>query len=102
MILSQKVGQPFPIREGNTNESKCGRPLKQVARELGVSAGALRSWRDRRIGTRSEGVAETQGTETLQMKVKRLERENAYLRRQREILKKAASILAEDPQGGMR
>ena len=79
-----------------------GKPLKQIARELGVSAGTLRSWRDRRIGTRSEGVAETQGAETLQMKVKRLEREKAYLKRQREILKKAASILAEDPQGGMR
>ncbi|MEM7792138.1 MAG: transposase [Verrucomicrobiota bacterium] len=79
-----------------------GRPLKQVALELGVNASTLRSWRDRRIGTRSEGVAETQCAETLEMKVKRLERENAYLRRQREILKKAASILAEDPQGGMR
>ena len=78
------------------------KPLKQIARELGVGAGTLRSWRERRIGTRSEGVAETQGAQTLQMKVKRLERENAYLKRQREILKKAASILAEDPQGGMR
>ncbi len=28
-----------------------GKALKQVARELGVSAGTLRSWRDRRIGT---------------------------------------------------
>ncbi len=50
----------------------------------------------------SAGVAEAEGAETLEMKVKRLKRENAYLRRQREILKKAASILAEDPQGGMR
>ena len=32
----------------------------------------------------------------------KLKRENAHLRRQREILKKAASILAEDPQLGMR
>jgi len=78
-----------------------GKALKQVARELGVSASTLRSCRDRRIGTRSGGVAEAEGAETLEMKVKRLERENAYLRRQREILKKAASILAEDPQGGM-
>lgn len=79
-----------------------GRPLKQIARELGVSAGTLRSWRDRRIGTRSEGVAAAESAETLQMQVKRLQRENAYLKRQRDILKKAASILAEDPQGGMR
>ena len=78
-----------------------GRPLKQVAVELGVTANTLRSWRNR-IGTRSEGVAEAEGAETLEMKVKRLERENNYLRRQRDILKKAASILAEDPQGGIR
>tara|TARA_B110000495_G_C22740414_1_gene434122 strand:+ start:203 stop:355 length:153 start_codon:yes stop_codon:yes gene_type:complete len=32
----------------------------------------------------------------------KLKRENTYLRRQREILKKAASILAEDPQLGLR
>ena len=79
-----------------------GRPLKQVALELGVTANTLRSWRNKRIGTRSEGVAEAEGAETLEMKVKRLERENNYLRRQRDILKKAASILAEDPQGGIR
>ena len=80
----------------------CGRPLKQVAVELGVSAGTLRSWRDKRIGSRNEGVAEVQGAETLEMKVKPLERENNYLRRQRDIFKKAASILTEDPQGGIR
>ena len=34
--------------------------------------------------------------------IKTLERENEYLRRQREILKKAACILGEDPQLGMR
>ncbi len=80
-----------------------GKSLKQVTVELGVSKSSLRSWRDKRIGPRSEGVAAAQGAEeTLEMKVKRLERENAYLRRQRDILKKAASILAEDPQGGMR
>ena len=32
----------------------------------------------------------------------RLRKENEYLRRQREILKKAAAILAEDPRAGMR
>ncbi len=79
-----------------------GRPLKQVAVELGITANTLRSWRNKRIGTRSEGVAEAKGAETLEMRVKRLERENNYLRRQRDILKKAASILAEDPQGDIR
>ena len=34
--------------------------------------------------------------------LRRLHKENEYLRRQREILKKAMSILSEDPQCGMR
>ena len=55
-----------------------GRALKQVALELGVTANTLRSWHNKRISTRSEGVAEAQGAETLEMKVKRLERENNY------------------------
>jgi transposase-like protein len=36
------------------------------------------------------------------VEVRRLQREVEYLRRQREILKKAMSILSEDPQSGMR
>lgn len=34
--------------------------------------------------------------------IRRLQREVEYLRRQREILKKAMSILSEEPQSGMR
>jgi transposase-like protein len=34
--------------------------------------------------------------------IRRLQRENEYLRRQREILKKAMSILSEDPHRGMQ
>jgi hypothetical protein len=34
--------------------------------------------------------------------IRRLAKENEHLRRQRDILKKTASILAEDPQLGMR
>ena len=59
------------------------RPLKAVAAELGVSANSLR--------TLVEPAAE----------IRRLQRENEYLRRQREILKKAMSILSEVPQSGM-
>ena len=59
------------------------RPLKAVAAELGVSANSLR--------TLVEPAAE----------IRRLQRENESLRRQREILKKAMSILSEVPLSGM-
>jgi len=60
------------------------RPLKKVAEDLGVSADAA-----------ADGPQDAS-------EMRRLRRENEYLRRQRDILKKAMSILGEDPQLGMR
>jgi len=85
-----------------------GRPLARVAAELGVSANSLRSWKKALLG--GSAVQDRAGGEVLdgadpeQMaeEIRRLRRENDYLRRQREILKKAASILAEDPRAGMQ
>ena len=88
-----------------------GKSLKQVSRELGVSDGSLRKWQKDLFGgnggqggvsrERDESLA-GMDSEEMAKEIRRLNQENAYLRRQREILKKAASILAEDPQLGMR
>ena len=48
------------------------------------------------------GSSTRASAEELFEEVRKLRCENEYLKRQREILKKAASILAEDPQLGMR
>ena len=88
------------------------RPLDQVAADLGVSSNTLRTWRDRVLGAGSQGKAKSgrkpgeaaaaaDGPEG-EAELRRLRRENEYLRRQRDILKKAMSILSEDPQLGMR
>lgn len=87
-----------------------GRPLKQVARELGVSHNSLRSWQNRILGQSvdlsfgAESYKDLDGAsaEELHAEIKKLRKQNQYLQRQKEILKKAASILAEDPQLGMR
>jgi transposase len=87
-----------------------GRPLKRVAAELGISANSLRNWRDKALGrgraaptvsAQPNGQSEASLAEPL-AEIRRLQREVEYLRRQREILKKAVSILSEDPQSGMR
>ena len=85
-----------------------GKGLKTVARELGISDGSLRKWKDEFLEA-SGGlpVAEGDGTTVVSAREladenRRLRKENDYLRRQREILKKAAGILAEDPHAGMR
>ncbi len=87
-----------------------GRPLKVVAEELGVTANSLRTWRDQAIGqcrvaeahsTKSNGRSGAALTDPA-AEIRRLQREVDYLHRQREILKKAMSILSEGPQSGMR
>ena len=85
-----------------------GRPRSQVARELGISDGSLRKWESDLLG-RSAGKRGTEGDamagadpKKMAEEIRRLNQEVTYLRRQREILKKAASILAEDPQLGMQ
>jgi len=87
-----------------------GKPLTQVARELGVSANSLRNWKARLLGaSRNPGSGAggdapgpSASAEQLWDENVRLRREVEYLKRQREILKKAASILAHDPQLGMQ
>jgi flagellar hook-associated protein FlgK len=50
------------------------------------------------VGT---GVQRLQSDVMLE-KIRQLQKENEYLKRQREILKKAMSILGEEPNPGMR
>ncbi len=86
------------------------RPLKRVAAELGVSANSLRTWRNKALaqGRGAEAASAQPGGRSVAPwrdpagEIRRLQRENEYLRRQREILKKAVSILSENPQSGMR
>lgn len=87
-----------------------GRPLKRVAAELGISGNSLRAWRDQALGkgrAAEAASAQPKGRSEAPLadaagEIRRLQREVEYLRRQREILKKAMSILSEEPPSGMR
>lgn len=82
--------------------------MNEIATELGISTGTLREWRRKILGGSGGGSgAEGGGTagadaEDLVEENRRLRREVEHLRRQRDILKKAAAILGEDPHAGMR
>ena len=86
-----------------------GRPLEEVAEELGLSPNTLRYWRDKALGQGSAAqadAAQPPGRSEASLagaaaEIGRLQRENEHLRRQRDILKKAMSILSEDPPSGM-
>jgi len=72
-----------------------GRPLTQVARELDVHPHLLQVWR-KKYGANKPNEAVPQGGMSLEDEVRRLRRENAGLREDREILKKAAAFFAKE------
>ena len=85
-----------------------GAKLEQVARDLGVSPWSVSRWKKQYGGGDLPGgsapatsVAASSGASVaeLERRIKAPERENADLREQRTILKKAVAIFSELPRG---
>lgn len=70
-----------------------GLSAHQVGKDLGVDPASVREW-VRRFTT-TEGLTPT-GDGAVQAELRRLRKENAELRMEREILKKAAAFFAKD------
>lgn len=71
-----------------------GKPIAQLARDLGINDNNLYRWR-RGYGRQTESNGNSAGSVSeLEAEVKRLRRENEVLRQEREILKKAMSIVS--------
>jgi transposase len=76
-----------------------GRSISEVSRDLGVSDWSLRQWLRAAQGGQALNESKTLSSETPeQREIRRLRQENDYLRRQRDILKKACSILSAEVQ----
>ena len=72
-----------------------GREIVEVARDLGVSVWCLRYWVKRaQEGPLTEARTLAQESPE-QRELRRLRQENDYLRRQRDILKKALAIVSD-------
>jgi transposase len=89
------MGRPRKYSEEFRREAvrivESGRPLKQIARELGISAGVLRQWRQAALrGARSTAIP------PLEEEIRQLRAENERLREERDILKKATAFFAKD------
>ena len=81
-----------------------GRPLVQIAGELGISPSMLRNWRHRQGGQNAgsavlpKPASATPSVPDPAAEISRLRRENDRLRMERDILKKAVAIFSEAPR----
>lgn len=69
-----------------------GKSIAQLARDLGINDNNLYRWRSA-YGSPAEQVSAGSMTE-IEAELKRLQRENEVLRQERDILKKAMSIVS--------
>ncbi len=74
--------------------AESGKPLPQVAAELGVHANQLRGWRNEQLAAGSAEALARQKAETAELA--RLRREVKRLEQENEILKKAAAFFARE------
>jgi transposase len=74
-----------------------GKPIAQVARELGINDGTLGNWMNqdrRRRAAGGGGLSEDERAELV-----RLRRENAELRMRCDVLKRSVALWVEDAMG---
>ena len=86
-------------RNAVTLVESSGKPLSEIAEELGVSHWNLRDWIKKYGRGRGGKTAKVQENER---EMERLRRENESLRAQRDVLKKALGILAEPSSNASR
>ncbi|MPZ63715.1 MAG: transposase [Propionibacteriales bacterium] len=73
-----------------------GKPIAQVARDLGINEGTLANWcaKDRRARESSGALSEDERAELV-----RLRKENAELRMRCDVLKRSAALWVQDAMG---
>lgn len=96
--LRSKSGRRYDVdfKENAVKLVKSGRAFKEVAEDLGVSSWTIRMWVKR--FDRGEELNQRKAVADLtpeQRENRRLRQEIEYLRRQRDILKKALSIVSD-------
>ena len=81
-----------------------GKTCEQIARELGCSAYSLHLWKKRYLASMSPVTVDGQkmSPQEMERELRALRKQVHHLEQQRSILKKALSILGEEPNPGMR
>jgi transposase len=74
-----------------------GKPIAQVARELGINEGTLGNWCARERRRRDDGNVTLSETERAELE--RLRKENVELRMQRDVLKRSVALWVNEAMG---
>ncbi len=89
-MKQQQFTQEF--RDEAVRQCLAGRRHTDVARDLGVGLSTLERW----LSKARDRMSIAPGEETMAEELSRLRRENAILREEREILKKATAFFASE------
>lgn len=96
MTLRRKFSTEFKS-EATRLASKSGVAVRTVAQELGIHESVLRRW-TKESSDHSLGRQVKTDTSELAREVVRLRKENARIKMERDIIKKALGYFAKDPQ----
>ncbi len=91
----KKHSEEFKREAVRLLETRGERTVSDVAASLGVAENMLHSWK-KKFGRVADQVRAERGGETAEEELKRLRRENAQLKQEREILKKSVAFFARD------
>jgi len=91
----KKHTEAFKIEAVRLLEGRGDRTVADVAASVGVAESQLHAWKNK-YGSAAEQVRKERGGETAEEELKRLRRENAQLKQEREVLKKSVAVFARD------
>ena len=86
-----KIGAVRIVRES-------GKPIAQVARELGINEGTLGNWCA--VARRAREGGKTPLSEDERAELVRLRKDNTELRMQRDVLKRSVALWVHEAMGG--
>ncbi len=94
----QKTYTPEFKREAVRLAQTSGKPITQVARELGISDSSIHQWRKELAEHGSEAFPGSGHQTEQEEEIRRLKRELERVQKERDILKKTLGIFTRDQQ----